>query len=270
MNATFSLTRVLQLIRKQWIENTRLYGWSILALMGMLGLAFTFWLTTDNHFREENLYIIFIISLYLAGSVFASTSFQGLGEKTRGTYWLSFPASHLEKLVCMIFYNLVVFTLLFVACFYLVKYPAVAYAKSLVASDPMKYSFSPMIWDRNFGFGEIFPYFMYGFVAVQAFYMLGSAYFSRLSFVLSSAIGTALFLIFFVYLKTIHDNLMPDDYGWRGIYVTHEAGPAQPENYLKRYELPPLAEGTLLFLIKYAWAPVFWLITWFRLREKEI
>ena len=137
MTTTFSFSRLLQLIRKQWFENSRLYIFSILALLGILGLVMIFWVITDGpHYSEDSLYIIFLFGLFIAGSVFASMSFSMLGNKERGTYWLAFPASHLEKLICMIFYNVVVFTVVYCACFFLLKSMAVTYVNSFVAGNP--------------------------------------------------------------------------------------------------------------------------------------
>ena len=138
MTTTFNFSRLLQLIRKQWIENSRLYLYSVLALLGMLGLIMIFWVITDGkNYSEDSLYIIFLFGLFIAGAVFASMSFSMLGNKEKGTYWLSFPASHLEKLLCMIFYNVIVFTVVYCVCFFLVKSVAVAYVNSLVAEIPV-------------------------------------------------------------------------------------------------------------------------------------
>ena len=96
MTTTFSFSRLLQLIRKQWIENSRLYLFSVLALLGMLGLIMLFWVIADGkQYSEDSLYIIFVFGLFVAGAVFASMSFSMLGNKEKGTYWLAFPASHL-------------------------------------------------------------------------------------------------------------------------------------------------------------------------------
>ncbi len=141
MTTTFSFPRLLQLIRKQWFENSRLYLFSTLALLGMLGLVIIFWIMSGGkNYSEDNLYIIFLFGLFIAGSVFASMSFSMLGNKEKGTYWLAFPASHLEKLLCMIFYNAIVFTLVYCICFFLVKTLAITYVSALVADDPGVYS----------------------------------------------------------------------------------------------------------------------------------
>ncbi len=104
MSSTLSLTRLGKLITKQLFENSRLYIFSILALFGLLSLVFAFWFVAAGpNYHEEQTYIIFIFGLFIAGTVFAGMSFNMLGSKDKGIYWLSVPATHLEKLICTIF-----------------------------------------------------------------------------------------------------------------------------------------------------------------------
>jgi len=268
MTATFSFPRLLQLIRKQWIENSRLYLFSTLALLGILGLVMIFWVITDGkHYSEDGLYIIFLFGLFIAGSVFASMSFSMLGNKERGTYWLAFPASHLEKLVCMIFYNVVVFTLVYCACFFLVKSMAVTYVNSLVADHPQDYTFRRSVWGSDRSFLAIIPYFIYGFFAVQAFYLLGSAYFPRYSFVITTIVGSALIFVFVYYTMEILNGIFHYDYSWNGDHLRKYDNDF---NTYQRYELSPVFTNLVIFGAKYIWAPVFWVVAWFRLKEKQI
>ena len=266
MTTTFSFARLLQLVRKQWIENARLYLFSILALLGMLGLIMIFWIISGGqHYSEDLLYIIFIFGLFIAGAVFASMSFSMLGNKEKGTYWLAFPASHLEKLLCTIFYNVVVFTVIYCACFFLIKSAAVGYVNALVAEKPGVYSFRRSVWDKP-SFLGILPYFIYGFFAVQAFYLLGSVYFSRYSFVITTIVGSALIFAFAYYsVELIQSSL--NGYSWNGDHLRKYDG---GYDTYQRYELSPWITGVLGFTVKFIWAPVFWVVAWFRLKEKQI
>lgn len=267
MTTTFSFSRLLQLVRKQWIENSRLYIYSILALLGMLGLIMVFWVITDGkHFSEDSLYIIFLFGLFIAGAVFASMSFSMLGSKEKGTYWLSFPASHLEKLLCMIFYNVVVFTIVYCLCFFLLKSAAVAYVSSLVAEKPTEYTFRRSVWDSNRSFLGIVPYFLYGFLAVQSFYLLGSVYFARYSFVITTIVGSVLIFLFSYYsVELIQSSL--HGYSWNGDHLRKYDG---DYSTYQRYNLSPVMTDLLGFFVKYIWAPVFWVVAWFRLKEKQM
>lgn len=266
MTTTFSFSRLLQLVRKQWVENSRLYLFSVMALLGILGLIMFLWILSKPHYNEDILYIIFLFGLFIAGAVFASMSFSMLGNKEKGTYWLAFPASHLEKLLCMIFYNVVVFTVVYSLCFFLIKSAAVAYVNSLVAENPTVYSFRRSAWNSNQSFLDILPYFLYGFFAVQAFYMLGSVYFSRYSFILTTIVGSVLIFIFSYYsVELIQSSL--HGYSWNGDHLRKYDG---DYSTYQRYNLSPVMTDLLGFFVKYIWAPVFWVVTWFRLKEKQM
>ena len=268
MTTTFSFPRLLQLIRKQWFENSRLYIFSILALLGILGLVMIFWvMTMEANYSEDSLYIIFLFGLFIAGTVFASMSFSMLGNKERGTYWLAFPASHLEKLICMIFYNVVVFTVVYCACFFLLKSMAVTYVNSLVAGDPQAYTFRRSVWDIDRSFLAIVPYFLYCFFAVQSFYLLGSVYFPRYSFVITTVVGSALIFLFVYYSAEVLKGAFYDGFSWNGDHLRKYDGDFTS---YKRYDLSPVLTDMLTFAIKFIWAPVFWVVAWFRLKEKQI
>ncbi len=265
MTTTFSFPRLLQLIRKQWIENARLYFYSILAILGLLGLVAIFWVIADGKsYSEDSLWIIFLFGLFIAGAVFAGTSFSMLGNKEKGTYWLAFPASHLEKLICMIFYNVIVFTVVYFLCFLLVKSLAVAYVSSLVADNP-GYSFRRSSWDANRSFLGVVPYFLYGFFAVQSFYLLGSVYFSRYSFVVTTIAGSVIIFLFSYYVAELSQSM--EGFSFHGDHLRKYTG---DYSTYQRYDLSSFAAEALEIFIKFVWAPVFWVIAWFRLKEKQI
>jgi hypothetical protein len=271
MTATFSFSRLFKLIRKQWFENSRLYFFSMLALLALLGLVFLFWISTSSRvYREEGTYIIFIFGAYIAGSVFASMSFNMLGDKAKGSYWLGFPASHLEKLLSIIFYNVIFFTVVYCACFFLIKSVALTYVHYMVAAKPGDYSYDPMEWDH--GFGEVFTIFIYVFFALQAFYLLGSVYFSRFSFVITTVVGAAMLFAFALYSIYLSKNYLPDDYNWNGSYAVqnHIYLSNNEPSINKRVELSPFTKDLLSYSVKFIWAPLFWVVAWFRLKEKEI
>ena len=271
MTANFNFLRLLKLIRKQWIENARIYFLSTLALIGILALVFIFWLVTGGrYYSEETLYIIYIFGLYIAGAIFASTSFSMLAEKRQGVYWLGFPASHLEKLLTVLFFNLVVFTIVYSLCFFGIKLVAVTYLQSLKAGDPTMYFYQLVDFRSNSGFMNVFPNFLYGFFAVQSFYLLGSIYFSRFSFIITTVVGIAfIFLFMWLSISLINNNL-PSGFSWDGLYVSKFENRNGTDGGWSKYQLPVLLFGTLTFLAKFICAPVFWLITWFRLKETEI
>ncbi len=122
MNNAFSFSRLWLLIKKQWFDNVKLYMLSILAVFGLMAIVFFIWTWTSGpNYDEVETYIIFFVGLFVTGLIFASITFGALGDRPKGIYWLSVPATHLEKLICGIFYSTILFTTFYFACFYIIQ-----------------------------------------------------------------------------------------------------------------------------------------------------
>ena len=219
------------------------------------------------HYEEETNYAIFIFGLIIAGAVFASFSFQQLGTKERATYFLSFPASTAEKLMAALFFNLVIFPITFTIIFYLVKTVFWAYVSSLAGDDTSGLTggvrLSYVDWENRHGFMEVFPFFFYVFFAVQAFYIMGSVYFTRFGFIKTTIVGIMVIFLFVWYLnEIIGDNF--DGFN-SNLTMNRFAG-----GQMKVYELSAFSKELVINLLKFVWAPVFWLVTYFRLKESEV
>lgn len=261
MSPTFSFSRLGKLIAKQFYENSRLYLISTLALLGLLSLAFTFWITVAGpNYQEEETYFIFLFGLFLAGAIFASMSFNMLGRKDKGIYWLGIPATHLEKLVCTILFSVVLFFIVYCLCFYLVKSIALTYLDSRVGAIYTE------MHGSNDGFGSVFKYFLYAYFAVQSLYLLGSVYFSRYSFIVTTVVG-ALVMFLFVYYITQIDRFMEPD-SWELFTVKRADANVQDSYFL--YSVSPTVVDIIKYAVQFLWVPVFWVATWYRLKEKEI
>jgi len=257
----FSFKRTGQLIQKQWVENRRLYGMSVLALLGALGIVMAIWLASSgNHYREDNLYVIGLVVLFITGAIFASTSFNMLNAKDTGIYWITFPASHFEKLLVTLFFNIVVFTLVYAACFFVLKFLVEIYIQT------NQYGYEKIDWARVLKPGPNVSYFLFAFFALQAAFILGSASFKRFSFIITLIIiAAALFLTIF-YLVKLSKGMIPQGYYFDLTNVRSNG----VDGVYKEYEMNSFLRNFIEVFLKYLFAPFLWLITWYKLREKEI
>ncbi|QEC51739.1 hypothetical protein EDD80_102295 [Anseongella ginsenosidimutans] len=266
MNNSFSFSRLWQLILKQGIENARFYLLYYLAILGVILAVVIFWMNIQHtKYYEEHFYAFMHVALFLSGTLFANLQFDFLSRKARGIAWLSFPASHLEKLLCAVFYTFIVFNLVFLAGVLLAKWLIITCIT--IYGIPEGASWMPMgpyIESPLFNFALLF-------VAVQAFYLLGSVYFTRFSFVKTTVAGLILIGAFFLYMSMLNKYMLGSGY-WPGGATFRSYG--SPDNdgiyFYKIYHLSPWLENTVGCLLKYGWAPAFWIITWKRLAEKEI
>lgn len=263
MQNSFSFHRLSLLIRKQWIENRRFYGLATIASTVLMAISFIlFWLLIQHsHYREEQTIAIYFVGLFLIGCLFSSNAYQVLGEKEKGQYLLSLPATHAEKLVTTILFTTVLFVLLYSGIFLLVKALAVAFIKY------KGWEYQPMNL-RPQG-RQAISYLFLGFFAVQALFLLGSVYFRKYAFVMTIIFGVA-FSALYIYLlvKTV-EAFMPLNFHWEGNRVVENNLPGDNSIY-HVYTFGTFAEKFFMGFIKWIWAPVFWLATWFRLKEKEI
>lgn len=266
MSSTFSFSRLGKLIKKQAFENIRLYLFSLLALLSLHSLIFIFWIVDAGpNYTEEVTYFIFLVGLFIAGTIFASMSFSVLGSREKGIYWLGIPATHLEKLICPIFYSTIVFTVIYCLSFFVVKSLSIAFLENYVSSHPGT-SYRPLKGLDN-EFGGMVKFMVYAFFAVQALYLLGSVYFSRYSFIITTVVGALTLFLFVFYLSTVEQEML-SDWNWDLVELKRPNG-TEKDSYLL-YSVSPTVKEIFINMVKYMWAPVFWLVTWFRLKEKQL
>ena len=244
----------MRLMRKHWIENFSFYGMAALALFGLLAVVLTVWVVGSSpHYSEAGLYVIYFSGLFIAGCILASSSFSMLGDKAKGGFWLGLPASHLEKFITVICFTTVLFFAVYSACFYILKPIAIAYINNKIAAHPDLTHFQTIEWEGDHGFRKVFNALLFGFFALQALYLMGSAFFSKHAFIKTTIIGAAILFLLFYYTFKLGEWTIPKNINTGNLMVPSER-----------------QKDILLWILKLVWAPLFWLITWFRLKEKEL
>lgn len=258
MNNSFSFRRLGLLIRKQWYDNSRLYILSVLALFGLMAFVLLMWGLVDGGNRdEEDSYNIFIVGLFIVGLIFSGLTFSQLGDKAKAIHWLSVPATHFEKLLTGIFYSTILFTLVYAAIF-LILQPLTFWLIELQG-----YKVIPQAeWS-----GGIF-FALYAYFACQALFVLGSVYFARHAIVKTLLFSLIAFSLFLLYVSFLQTTLSADfeHLRFRGFGVVEDAR-GQP---VKVYALSKFVGSFIENFLKYAFVPVFFVATYFRLKEKEI
>lgn len=263
MNQTFSFSRWLLLMRRHWMENGTLYVYGIVSIIGAMGISLFFWVQSNDHYRQTDLLVMYMIGLYIVGAIFASGAFDMLQKKDKGIYYLSLPASHFEKLLTMIVYNVILFTIIFSLCYYAMQWLTVLIVKAKVAAHPDLFDFMPIQFGKENWLEPEIVYFGMLFFGVQALFLLGSVYFKRFSFLLTLSILVIFICLGLYYLKNLEGAILPDHF-WTGsgLYSRHDGN--------KVYKIPANPRLVLKWVCLLGWAPLFWWAAWFRLKEKEI
>lgn len=294
MNQLFDARRWWLLVRKHWSENRKKYLLSLVAITGLMFLWLIYQVVINRNAPDLSLQLhTYYIGLFLTGCLYANTLFADLGSKTKGMNYLAVPASQLEKLFCALFYGLLVFLVCYTAIFYLADLimvkvgNSVAYAhwqKSHAATDV----FEPRkIWNvfytpqLNVNGDSFAWYLLLFYIVLQAAFIYGSIFFPKFSFI-KTVIALLLigFVAGFIIDKFIEPILPPGNFK-NGLteYQVYTVKPAPSGDGIMIYSdagsdklvsLPAWIGDMLFFILKYAFAPLFWLATYYRLKEKEI
>ena len=278
--SSFSFSRWSLLIKKHWAENGKRYLLSLLAMAGMLIAWYSFILAMDK-FNPMDIffqYSAYFVGLYLVGCLFANSLFAALSSKKEGLGYLSLPASHLEKLLTVILFGVVLFFIAFTLLFYLINIPMVELGNYMIQRYPRYIPNTTQLIPPNQVYniftaeGGPMPekdlhLFLFGYFAIQSAFLLGSVYFSRYSFIKTIVYSLLFILVFVVFQSEIMQHMLPNSWHTDLTLWRQENIPLSDEQQVR---LAPFTEKLLLSMTQYFLPPVFRVITWFRLKEKEV
>jgi hypothetical protein len=282
MNQAFNMERWLLLIAKHWSENRKKYSLGLLAITGIMLIWFLFNILMEhNHPMDEGVQLAtYFFGLFVVGCLYASTLFSDLASKSKGINYLALPASQFEKTLCALLYGVVLFFAVYTLVYYVADIIMVKVANGIAYTYWQKYHAAGEIFtpekiknvftggDQAHG-GKVNPFFIILLVyfAVQSAYLLGSVYFARFSFIKTTVALLVIILFFIVFIGKVMDSFMPHGNYFDGLTSYRLSAEADDEKIIR---LPEWINRGGSFLLKYAFAPVFWIVTYYRVKEKEI
>ena len=259
MNQFFSFDRFSLLVSKHWADNKKRYLLSVLAFAGLLITWFAFTLAIEDDSDRMSLDVqlsTYFFSLFIAGTLYASQYFGELGSKPKGSNFLLVPASTFEKLLCSLLYTVILFFIVFTAVFYIINFSMVTISNSIYANDatfkqvPVANIFNVTFFefDNNYALN-----FLLFFFAIQSVFLLGSVYFRKYNFIKTVITGVVAWFVlagltFFIY---------------RELYPKSQYGDDEPG-------FPSWLTMLIGFSLMYVVAPLFWTLTYFRLKAKQL
>jgi hypothetical protein len=252
MNTTFNISRLGLLLKRYFIENKN--------------RELTFWGIATAIFMLMNQSGSVAMFLYVTGFIFAARSFNVFGYAPGGMHYLLIPATHTEKLVSSILLNTVYFFIMFLISYTIGTIFGITIGNLIFGfNHPLNFSlfqsgehinqFNKII-TNDFSLYDIF----FTFAIIQAVFMLGSLYFKRNSigrtFLTLIAVSIFLGIIELIMFKTTFGT-----YQLTGQMINFSF-PAE-ENLFSGLNIA----GNI---VKYAMIPFLWLVSYFRLTEKEV
>lgn len=274
MNQFFNFQRFTLLVIKHWADNKKRYGLSVLAFIGLLITWFVFTMLTGMDAKpmgKTAQQVTFFLSLFAVGTFYASQYFNELGSRAKGINYLMVPASAFEKLLCSLLYSVLLFIIVFTACFYLVDIVMVAIANSLPGSETPQQKagilnvFKVIILRFN---QDSTINFLLFFFSVQSVFLLGSVYFEKYSFIKTIISGFVGAFILFCFMYFFTEHLLPDgDYpmGFLTAYRVYVDGVND-----RLIQIPRWIGEVFRFMAMYGVAPFLWIVTYYRLKEKQV
>lgn len=240
MNTKFSINRLGLLLQRFFIENAQreLTFWAISTVVFMF-------------LHETSMEALYI---FIAGFIFAARSFRAFTYTPTGMHYLLLPATHLEKLLTAIILSTFYF-LAAILVTYAIGNPIGTYLGNLI----LGYDNTVYYGLFNLGTAETLN-MLVGFITVQAIFILGSIYFKR------NAVGkTILVLIALMFVAVLIEVLL----------LKILFGTTNLEFHNVNFGIndsETLFPGIKYFgeVLKYSVAPFLWIVSYFRLTEKQV
>ncbi len=271
MNNSFNYTRFSLLVKRQWVENKKLFLMASFALWGLGVIYYSLGINWEmGHISDAVQPMYFIGSLFIGGTFFTNYIFKDFSDKNASTNFLLIPASHLEKLLSACLYSFIVFPTVFLILFFITDYFFVNFANSVHEGLVLKNNLRDESWkDNELWYRQLLekpdiffkPLIGAWFIA-QAFMMIGSVMFIRWSFIKTAFVVFAIIFSLALLSNYVFDFFIGEfdklaEGSKRGTFLQ-----VQPtKDFLKM--LTGIA-------IKYVFTPILLLIAFLKLKEKQV
>ncbi|THU40896.1 hypothetical protein FAM09_01920 [Niastella caeni] len=275
MNSVFDLKRWSLYIGKHWNENKKRYLLSLGAIGGLLILWYSFLMLVngDHPISRDIQAITYYVGLFLTGCLYASIIFNELSDGPKGIQFLLIPVSVLEKLLTAILFGVVLYFICYTVIFYIVDFPMVNLANSIAKTIAEQEHRIPYPAEKianvfvSWKDGDnILVYFLLAYLSIQSIFLMGSVYFVRFQYIKTLVSGLVVFLFLMFFVHKVLGSFMPPG----GFFKPFTVYRVFVSNESLSVHLPEWISTILLFLIKYSFAPMFWVVTYLRLKEKEV
>jgi len=263
MDPYFNINRFLLILKRDVFENYKTAIFGILTILSISTFIIT--MSAINNFQDNGVSLndisatSYMVSFMIIALFFTGMAFKDFRNKEKTMHYLCIPASSLEKMLSMLLLStiglLILFTVLF-AVFNLLN-------MAIIAALPGDYSlamFNP--------FNKDFYSVIYSLLPLQAVLFAGASTFKRLP-LFYTALYTfiaglvytflILFLAKYVFGDVIQDlNFMDSELSYLNL------------DTMENKTISILSFDFLKVLFSYLLAPIFWIVAWFKIKEKEV
>lgn len=249
----FNLTRFGNLIKRDLILYRKSILFGVLGIFGLLLMLYGFGrLSEDSNGVTGDFWKhICLAFVFIIGLIFTSIVFREFNTPGGRLQFLSLPASNFEKLASRWLYSLIIFPVFIVLSVWIVS-------KITIIRGPGLF--------ENFGREEA-SYIIVGFMILHATMLLYAVWFNKLVAVKSTIVGLVVTIITAFIMVGLFWLVFREFFEGS----TFRAGPMQHVNmdaagqefFITKIE--PLGD----FLLKFFVAPFLWIVSYFKMKEKE-
>ncbi|GHA79774.1 hypothetical protein [Pontibacter akesuensis] len=258
MQNKFSFRRFSMLFQKHTSEYLSGYLMAVVVLLGVLILFLGGAAYLDSAPLSENLQaLVFALLFFGFGFIFTSGVFASLGDKNKAISFLTLPASHFEKYLVGWIYSFLFFSLVYVACFYLV-------AAVVLRMDTNPGQESDLL-DMFTGDRRMYMSFVF-YALLHGLAIFGSAFFKKGHFIKSAFAFVVIMLLIILLNEQVMQLVWSRD--------LKGAVPFSDITFLENQELmriaPPEGLQSLAYGIPVVLAVLFWAAAYSLLKEKQV
>jgi len=250
------ISTISLLVNRQFKENNKIYGISLIVLFGMLSFLFLIVHQWQDSFSGAVQNGVFIIGLFVGGGIFTNSMFHELANSSSSIWLLSLPAKHSEKVITSIIISTVIFLMFYLIVFYLVD---VLYLLKMNRLE-MKYLLNPIKND--------FYLFFFWYLLYNGAILLGRVVFSKYSLIKTLLAGILFFVVFNYLNNMMLESLIPNMKVVSSIAFDSFQFVHQGENV--KVFLPNNVDIVCSFFIRILLPVLIWFLVWLKLKEKQV
>ena len=248
----FDFDRFLKQVKWDALQNYRFVYIFYLVIFGLMML-------TDVNGGGGQLHGgLFWITMFLGGLIFTSNLFSELGEPQSKQFYLSTPSSHLEKFSSKLFLSTIAYTMITMVVFTIMSFVATFLVELRNGTDSQ--SFNPFL-GKNV---ELVRFYL----IIQSVFLLGAVMYVRGAFLKTIATVIGIGFVFSIVWATVGLGAISQYLPFNGNFdISISDVDLDKDNLEASFKW-------YLYLIKWFFllvlAPLMWIITYFKLTEKEV
>jgi len=261
MDIYFNFNRFFLVLKRDFIENgkTALFGiLTILSIFSFILVMISFE-SNDKGLYDFNA-TFYMMEFFIIGIFFAGMAFKDFRNKEKTMSYLMLPASSFEKFLSMLMLTTIGFFVSYTLLFELFNLLNIVIIGSLPNALNLEL-FNPFIPELGKVILVLIP--------IQALFLIGAATFKKAPlfytvlyfFVFLLIYGFVIGLVLKYYTGAMNIRSIGDN-----TQVIYFSGEVQNQKEINSI----LSIQTFIFFLTYLLAPIFWLITWFKIKEKEV